>query len=146
MPKIFGTNLLGILAATVVFYLLGFLWYGMIFSEMWLAFNGISEADALAHAEKMGAMMYVGGILITLLQVLGLAYVLHHASASLLLTCVKIGAIIAMLLSLPIMMYAHIYEGTSHQAIALDFAHILVGYVISCAVLSFFRGKDALGD
>lgn len=146
MPKIFGTNLLGVLAATVVFYLLGFLWYGMIFSEMWLAFNGISEAEATAHAEQMGAMMYVGGIVITLMQVLGIAYILHHASASLLLTCVKIGAIIAVLIALPLMMYAHIYEGTSHRAIVLDFAHILVGYSIVGAILSFFRGKDALGD
>jgi Sec-independent protein secretion pathway component TatC len=146
MPKIFGTNLLGILAATIVFYLLGFLWYGMIFDEMWLAFNGISEAEALAQAENMGAMMYVGGIVITLMQVLGLAYILHHASASVVLTCVKICAIIAVLIALPLMLYAHIYEGRSHQAILLDFAHILIGYILVGAVLSFFRGKDAIGD
>jgi len=146
MPKIFGTNLLGILVATVVFYLLGFLWYGIVFTEMWLIFNDMSAADATAQAEKLGAMMYVGGIVITLMQVLGLAYVLHHASASLLLTCVKICAIIAVLIALPLLMYAHIYEGTSHRAIVLDFVHILIGYILVGAILSFFRGKDAIGD
>ncbi len=146
MPKIFGTNLLGILVATVAFYLLGYVWYSMLFTEMWLAFNGISEADAIAQAESMGAMMYIGGIVITLLQVLGLAYILNHASASVLLTCVKICALIAVLIALPMMMYAHIYEGASHRAVGLNFGHTLVGYILVGAILSFFRGKDAIGD
>ena len=146
MPKIFGTNLLGILAAAVVFYLFEFVWYGMLFTEMWLAFTGISEAEALAQSESLGAMMYVGGFAITLLQTLGLAYILHHASASVLMTCVKICAIIAVLISLPMMMYGHIYEGDSHQAVVLNFVHTLIGYIIVGAILSFFRGKDAIGD
>ena len=146
MPKIFGTSWAGILAATVIFYLLGFLWYGVVFSEMWMAFNGITMEEATAQSEKLGAMMYVAGIIITLLQVLGLAYILNHASASVLMTCVKICAIIAVLIALPMMMYAHVYEGRSHQAVGLDFAHILIGYALVGAILSFFRGKDAIGD
>lgn len=146
MPKIFGTSLAGILVATIVFYLLGFLWYGIVFSEMWMAFNGITMEEATAQSEKLGAMMYVAGIIITLLQVLGLAYILHHASASVLMTCVKICAIVAVLIALPLMMYAHIYEGRSHQAVGLDFAHVLIGYALVGAILSFFRGKDAIGD
>ncbi|MBL4871232.1 MAG: DUF1761 domain-containing protein [Robiginitomaculum sp.] len=146
MPKIFGTSLAGILVATIVFYLLGFLWYGVLFSDQWMVANGIAEEAAKAHADKMGAMMYVAGIIITLMQVLGLAYILHHASASVLMTCVKICAIIAVLIALPLMMYAHIYEGRSHQAVGLDFAHVLIGYALVGAILSFFRGKDAIGD
>ena len=146
MPKIFGTNLLGILAAAVAFYLFEFLWYGVMFSEMWMAFTGITEAEALAQSEKLGIMMYIGGFAITLMQAFGLAYILHHASASLLLTCVKICAIIAVLISLPMMMYGHIYEGASHQAVILNFAHTLIGYILVGAILSFFRGKDAIGD
>jgi len=145
MPKIFGTSLTGILLATVVFYMLGFLWYGILFSDMWMAANDITEAAAEAHAAKLGVMMWIGGILITLLQVLGLAYILNHANASMLGTCVKIGAVIAVLIALPILLYAHIYAGVSHQAVLLDFAHMLIGYVLVGAVLSFFRGKDAIG-
>jgi len=145
MPKIFGTSLLGILLATLLFYMLGALWYGMLFSDMWMAASGMTEATAKAHADKIGpVVMYGGGLLITLLQVLGLAYILNHASASLLGTCVKICAIIAVLLALPIIMYAHLYEGYTLQGVCLDFAHLLVGYALVGAVLSFFRGKDAI--
>ncbi len=144
MPKIFGTSLVGILAATVVFYLLGFLWYGILFDDQWMVANGIAEEAAKAHAEAMGPMMYVWGIVITLAQVLGLAYILHHASASVLMTCAKIGAIIAILIALPLMAYSVLYEGRSINALGLDLAHILIGYILVCVVLSFFRGKDAI--
>jgi len=146
MPKIFGTSLLGILAATVVFYLLGYLWYGVLFSDAWMAATGMSEADATAIAEKLGVMMWVGGILITFLQVLGLAYILNQSSASVLGTCAKICAIVAVLIALPIIMYGHLYEGYPLNGVGVDFGHMLVGYVLVGIVLSFFRGKDAFGD
>jgi len=146
MPKIFGTNLLGILAATVLFFLLGWLWYGVIFEDMWLALMGVSKEAAAAAEAEAGPMMLVWGFLITLLQVLGLAYILHHASASLLVTCVKIGAIVAVLLALPLIAYNTLYGDAPTALLGLNFVHILIGYIISCAVLSFFRGKDAIGD
>lgn len=146
MPKIFGTSLLGILAATIVFYILGFLWYGVLFTDQWMVANGIAEEAAKTHADAMGPMMYIWGIIITLAQVLGLAYILHHASTSVLMTCAKIGAIIAVLIALPLMAYSVLYAGLSVNALGLDFAHILIGYILVCAVLSFFRGKDTIGD
>jgi len=146
MLKTITLNLLGIIVATVVFYLLGYLWYGMIFSEMWLSFNGISAADAAAQAAKLGDMMYIGGAAITLVQVLGLAYILHLAKASTLLTSVKTCTIIAVLIALPLMMYAYIYEGASQEAIALNFAHTLVGYILVGVILGFFRGKETTDE
>ena len=109
MPKIFGTNLLGILAATIVFYLLGFLIYGILFSEQWMTLNGITQEAAEAHADKLGILMWIGGIGITLLQVLGISYVLHQSSASVLGTCAKIAAILAVLIGLPLMAYSWLY-------------------------------------
>ena len=59
MPKIFGTSLLGILAATVVFYMIGFLIYGVLFSAQWMEYAGMTEAEAMARNEQLGAMMYI---------------------------------------------------------------------------------------
>ena len=141
-----GTRLLGILAAAVAFYFLGFLIYGILFSEQWMALNDMTEADALARNAELGPMMYIWGILITIAQVLGLNYILNQAGASTLGTCAKIGAKIAVLIALPLMAYAWLYEGRAAGALGLDFGHILVGYVLACIVLSFFRGKDAVGE
>ncbi len=147
MPKIFATSWLGILAATIAFYLLGFLWYGIIFQEMWMGLAAITEEAAAAKAEAMGLMTYVWGVIITLMQVLGLAYILNHAGASLLKTCAKICAVVAALIALPVIAYGTIY-GVNYPAklLGLDFAHLLIGYLIVGIILSFFRGKDALGD
>lgn len=146
MPKIFGTSLLGILAATIVFYLVGFVWYGVIFADAWMAAQGITEEAAMARNAELGVMMWVWGLVITLMQVIGLSYVLQQSSASVLMTCAKIGAVIAVLFALPFSMYSWLYAGTSHELILIDFSHLLVGFVLACVVLSFFRGKDAVGE
>ena len=140
MPKIFNTNIVGILAASIVFFLLGWLWYGIIFEKMWMALAGITETNP-------DPMVMVWGFVITAVQVLGLAYLLNHAGASKLLTCVKIGAIVATLIALPVLAYGAVYgENYPGALLGLDYAHLLVGYMLACAVLSFFKGKDAIGD
>ena len=146
MPKIFGTSLWGILAAGIALYFLGFLWYGFLFSDAWMAANNITMEEATARNAELGPMMFVWGILITLVQVIGLAFILNHSGASVLMTCVKICAIVALLIALPLMGYAVLYEGRSINALFIDIAHVLIGYAIVGAVLSFFRGKDAIGD
>lgn len=146
MPKIFGTSLAGIFVTTLVLYFLGFLWYGFLFSDAWLAATGLSEAQATAIAEALGPMMFVWGILITLAQVLGLTFILNQAGASVLGTCVKICAIVALLIALPLMAYASVYEGRSIHGFYIDLGHVFVGYCLAGAVLSFFRCKDAIGD
>jgi len=145
MPKLHGTSLLGILAAAVALYLLGFLVYGILFGEQWMAWNEMTLEDATAINEKLGPMMYVYGFLISLLQVVGLNWVLQQSGASVLSTCAKIGAFVGVLIILPVMCYAVLYEGRSVNALLLDFVHSLIGMVLAGTVLSFFRGKDAAG-
>jgi len=43
MPKL---NPAGIAIATVAFFLLGYLWYGFLFAEAWMAAEGLTEEDA----------------------------------------------------------------------------------------------------
>ena len=142
MPKLFGNSILSLILATIAFYMLGFMWYGFLFADSWMHLTGITEADALAKNEEMGAMMYVWGILITLAQVIGLAAVLNWAGASRLFTCVKIAVILAVLLVLPVISYGAIYEGVSIHLVGIDFLHLLIGYALVAAILSFFRGNE----
>jgi hypothetical protein len=104
--------------------------------------TGITEAKAMEMSSEMGAMMYVWGLLITLAQVIGIAAVLNWAGASRLLTCVKIAVVLAVLLVLPVISYGGIYEGVSIHLIGIDFLHLLLGYALVAAILSFFRGNE----
>jgi len=143
MPKIFGTNLIGIFLAAAAFWIFGSIWFGPLFSETWMAVQGMTQEMAEANMEAMGPMMFVWGFLISLLATTGLSYILHQSEASLLGTCAKIGAIVATLIVLPIQAYAVLYEGYPLKGLALDFGYIFFGFIICGMVLSFFRGKDA---
>ncbi len=139
MPKFFGVNILGILLATVVFYLLGALWYGALFSDQWMHLSNITEEMANANMEKLGVMMWIWGVLITLVQVIGIAIVINLLGASKLFTCVKVGAYMAVVFALPVLAYGSLYGLSSIHLLGIDFLHILIGYCISAAILSFFR-------
>lgn len=142
MPKFFGSNIISLLLATIVFYMLGFLWYSFIFVDQWMHLTGITKADALVRGEQLGAMMYVWGLLITLAQVLGIAAVLNWAGATRLVTCVKIAMMLAVMLILPVLGYGMLYQGVSIHLVGIDFLHLLIGYSLAAAVLSFFRSND----
>ncbi len=139
MPKIFGSSLLGVLLATIAFYMVGFTWYGVMFVDEWMVLNGISVAEAEARSANMGAMMYVWGILISLVQVIGLSAVLNWSRASLLMTCAKVCLTIAVLISTPVLAYGTLYAGFPVKLLIIDASHLIVGYVLVGVVLSFFR-------
>ncbi len=145
MPKLFGTNILGLFLAALAFWLIGSLWYGPLFGETWLELQGMTKEMAEAQMQEKGMAKVLGtGFLLSLISTIGLSYVLQQSSASLLATCAKICAIIAALIVLPIMAYAVLYESKPMKGLMLDFGYILVGFVVAGAVMSFFRGKDAI--
>ncbi|MEM7459458.1 MAG: DUF1761 domain-containing protein [Pseudomonadota bacterium] len=45
MPKIAGVNMLGVLLAAIAKFIVGFIWYGLLFTEPWMAANGLFFAD-----------------------------------------------------------------------------------------------------
>ena len=140
MPKIFGTNALGILAAGIVFWMLGWIWYGMVFSEMWHALTGIPKPAE----DTMDPKIMLGGIIAPIAMALGLTYILQQSSASRLATCAKISAIVSLLIGLPLMAMDNLYQGEPLKLLALDYGYVLVGFALMGVILSFFRGKDAI--
>ncbi len=142
MPKIHNTSILGIGVATIAFYILGGLWYGVFFAEPWMELAGMTEAEALARNDALGPMMFVYGLLITLAQVIGLNWLIHWAGAARWRKCLEVCLITASFISFPIMLYSWLYEGTSFRGDILDLGHIAVGYGLVGLILAAFRGKD----
>ena len=140
MPKIHGTSLLGILAASIGFFFIGFLWYGVIFMEKWMTLQGLP----MDGEQQMMPMIW--GFLITVVQVIGINYILHQSGAKVLSTCARIAGTVGLLLAVPFASYATIYAGAPLELFMIDASHLLVGYTLSGIILSFFRGKDAIGE
>ena len=141
MRTIFGVSWVAIIAATLAFYMIGFVIYALVFGDLWLELVGMSQADAIARSEELGAMMYIWGLLITFIQVLGLAWVMNHVGASDIGTSIKVGATIATFIALPVLGYSWLHEGRATGVVGIDFAHLLIAYSTSCAILGYFRGR-----
>lgn len=137
MPKIFGMNIFGIIAAAIALYSVGFIWYGMLFSQQWQTLTGMTEAG------NMDAQMIIGGFLICLLPAFGLAAILNWAGASRLITCVKIALTVSVLLIVPALAAGNVYQSHPLSLLAIDGSHSVIGFSLMGAVLSFFRGDSA---
>ncbi len=145
MPKIFNTSWLAVILATVVFFALGAIWYGPIFSEAWMEAEGITQEIANARLEEMGmAQWFIAALLLTLGQAIGVLMVIHLAGAKRLPACLKAAFWLVVTIVAPILAYACVYGGYPLSGYLIDLGHLLIGYLLMAAIYAAFRGKDAI--
>ncbi len=133
MPKL---NPLAIIAASVAFFIVGFLWYGVIFSDAWMAAEGISKEAAEADSPAWMGL----GLVITVMQVVGLALILKWKGVSGIPDAATTAALLWALFALPFTLYGFAYTpGHNSTLLMIDASHLLVGWVVSAVVLSLFK-------
>lgn len=133
MPKL---NPIGIAIASVAFYIVGFLWYGLIFSDAWMAAEGVSKEAAEAESP---AWMGVGFV-ITVMQAVGLAIVLKWKGVESLGDAAMTAVILWALFALPFTLYDFIYTpGHNTTLLMIDASHLLVGWTVCAVALSRFK-------
>lgn len=135
MPKIAGVNVVGILAAAFVMWILGFVWYGVVFSEAWMAGNGYTEADF----EGQSGLWMPAGFLIPLILAYGLGWHMKQKGITLWKTAALYGLWLGLLIGVPLMMYAYVYSPQhSWEVLLIDGSHTVVTFVVGCIILSLF--------
>ena len=136
MPKLFGLNSVGVLAASVAFFFVGFLWYGVLFQQAWMTAVGVAAEDA----EAGGAIWMLGGFLITVMQVIGIGLVLRWRGVADLPGAVKTAAILWLVFALPFVHYNYLYLPDHNWVLlVIDGSHLLVGWIVSAVVLSVLK-------
>ncbi len=131
MPKL---NPVGIAVASIAFFLIGFLWYGILFAEAWMTAEGLTEEDAGDPVSMLG------GFLITVMQVLGLAIVLKWKGVEGTADAASAAAFLWAVLALPLALYDFVYlPAHDLKLLMIDAGHLLIGWVVSAAVLSRFK-------
>lgn len=136
MPRVFGLNLIGVVVATVAFYIVGAVWYGALFQEQWMASMGVT-----AEAAGAGSPIWMaGGFLITIMQVVGIGLVLKWKGAAGLANAAMTAFVLWLVFALPFCHYTYLYT-PAHDAtlLMIDASHLLVGWVVSAVALSFFK-------
>ncbi|MEX6633475.1 DUF1761 domain-containing protein [Hyphococcus lacteus] len=136
MPRVLGLNLVGVLVATLAFWMVGFVWYGLVFAEIWMEANGVTAETAGAG----GSLYMLGGFVITLMQVIGIGLVLKWKGVATMGAAVMTAVILWFFLALPFANYAYLYSPAHNTTLLLiDASHLLVGWVVSAVVLSLIK-------
>lgn len=138
MPKILGLNLLGVLVASVAFFIVGYIWYELLFKEAWMAAMGVTEADMEAGGNQ--AIWMIGGFVITVMQVIGIGLVMKWRGVADLAGAVVTAALLWFFIALPFVHYSYLYSVAHSQTLlVVDATHLLAGWVVSAVALSLIK-------
>ena len=136
MPRIFGHNLLFFILAGLAFYIFGFLMYGVIFGEYWMEIANVTEA----HEPPMWKMGM--GFVIPFVPTAGIAILANKLGKSSPVGYMKLGVLLAIFFPVAAMAYGYAYGDTYNvRMFTMDSLHMIIGFAIAGAVLSFGRAK-----
>lgn len=134
--RLYGLNAFGVVVASAAFFLVGFLWYGVVFADAWMAAEGVSAAEAEAQSPAWMA----GGVVITVLQVVGIGLVLKWRRAHSVGAAMATAFALWLLFALPFTHYEFLYSPAHDPTtLLLDAGHLLVGWLVAALALALIR-------
>jgi len=161
--RVAGVNLVAVLAAAVAMYFVGFIFYGLLFQEVWsqqtlenhgLAAPGeganltgealMAEMQRIPGAMEMGPAMGLGFV-ISLITALGLAMVLRLAKPQSLMSALRVGMIAWVGFAATTLAYNVVYSSDSRVIFGIDLAHLFLAYLAGAAVIFLVDGKTVRG-
>ena len=125
-----------ILIAAVVEWLLGALWYGLVFRKSWLTLAGFSETNK----PKNGAMTMVSSFIACLLLTFVIAHVVAWAGAITFTGGAKLGIICWLGFMAPPLFTQHIAENRRANLFAINAAYWLLVMAIGGGLVAAFHG------
>ncbi len=133
-------NYVGIVAAAVVYWLLGALWYGVVFKTRWLALEGF-------RAEQMPQREPVAPYIIAFIASLIIAYLLAHACVWRNANTAGKGAAVGVLFWIGFVattsFTTYLFEMRPKELFLINYGYSLVGMFIMGAILGTWKKKAA---
>ena len=137
--RVFGHDLLAFIAAIVAIYIVGALWYGLLFSELWMSLMGASEEDFAEGMWKMALSPFV-----PILKAIVLALVFSMTKTSGLVPQVKLTALIWLGFCFTTLAYQYVYwPDFGLGLLVLDNGHLLLSSLAGAAVLAWRKTPKA---
>ena len=134
------TNYLAVFVAAIAYWLLGALWYGVLFGEAWMALEHMTE-------EQARSMNPVLPYLITLVLNVLIAYALAQICIWRNADTLGRGAAVGVLLWIgfvgPVTFTTYMYEMRPKELFAINQFFPLAGFVLMGAILGGWKKKSA---
>lgn len=130
-----GINWIAVVVAIVLVQVLGFLWYGPVFGQMWHSLDPGAPASG-----GMDAKM-VGGIAASAVMIIGVAWLFGRLGVTGLMDGVRTALILWLVFPAMGMAMMYFYEGRSLNLSAFNAAYDLVAYLLIGATLGAMRSR-----
>ncbi len=132
-------NYLAVLVAALVYFFLGFLWYGVLFRDAWMKWERPLAPTPNGHNIPL---MYLFAFVLALVLCWALALVCEWRKASLVS-----GAGLGLLMWIGFVMTTTftttMFEERPHHLFAINYGYCLTGMVIAGAILGAWKRKSA---
>jgi Protein of unknown function (DUF1761) len=133
-----SVNWIAVVIAFVLLEVLGYLWYGMIFSSAWLAeMNAIGLKPDMSGAAQTRSI--AEGAVLIILQVVGLAWLLRRLGASGLLAGLGAGLAAWVFFGLTAQAMEYVYMGFTPKLMAINCGQLAISYLLAGAVLGVVK-------
>jgi hypothetical protein len=134
------TNFPAVVVAAISYWILGAIWYGVLFSEPWMALEHITDEQA----KSMNPVLpYVITLLLNLLIAYSLAQVCIWRNANTFGRGASVGVILWIGFVGPITFTTYMYEMRPWQLFAMNELYPLFGLVLMGAILGAWSKKIA---
>lgn len=134
------TNYPAVIVAAIAYWLLGALWFGLLFSKQWTA---LEDAAGSHYKSVNPACSYIVSFLLGLLM----AFVLAHVCAWRAVNTAALGGAMGILLWIgfvgPASLTTYMYEGRSLHLFAINECYPLFGLLLMGLILGAWRKKPA---
>ncbi|MDO1560477.1 DUF1761 domain-containing protein [Brevundimonas sp. 2R-24] len=135
-----GVNWTAVVIAAIVMYLIGWLWYGMLFEAQWMALSGVT-AEQMAQG---GTTAMILGAVNSLVTAVGLGWAVPRLGGGGWVGGARTGFLIGLFFACTSLAYAFIYGGAPTGLIPIDGGHFLVIYTVGGAVIGGLKlGRSA---
>lgn len=129
-----GVNWIAVLIAFVLLEVLGYVWYGMVFSSAWVAeMNAIGLKPDMSGAAQTKSI--AEGAVLIIVQVVGLAWLLARLGASTLRAGLAAGLAAWVFFGLTTQGMEYVYMGFTPKLMAINCGQLAIAYLVAGAVL-----------
>jgi hypothetical protein len=133
------TNYLAVIVCAIVYWLIGGLWYGLLFTKPWMTLEG----PAAQSANMNPILPYVITLALNLLIAFVLAQICAWRNANTAARGSAIGILLWLGIVGPITFTTYMYEGRSKELFAINEFYPLVGLCVMGAILGAWTKEAA---
>lgn len=129
-----GVNWIAVLIAFVLLEVLGYVWYGMVFSSAWMS-EMTSVGLKMDNSSAAATRSIVEGMGLTIVQVVGLAWLFGRLGVSTLAAGVTTGLAAWVFFALTTQGLEYVYMGFTPKLMAINGGQLAISYALAGAVL-----------